>query len=142
LGWKQEDMQRAALVARFHCGALPTRSHKTMRDLLSAEQAIIVRLAAILRLANAFDANHDGHVRRIRLANAEPARRRNGFLHKPVPLGKNEALVIAAEGYAQGTATAQAVAGERYLLETVLRRPIIVRPASGTRSAFTTRQSP
>jgi hypothetical protein len=51
----------------------------------------------------------------------------NGFLRKPAPLGKNEALVIAAEGFIQGTPTAQTVAAERYLLETVVRRPVIVR---------------
>jgi len=31
LGWKPADMQRAAVVARFHCGALPTRRHKLLR---------------------------------------------------------------------------------------------------------------
>jgi len=48
-------------------------------------------------------------------------------VRKPTGLGKNEPLVIVAEGYADGTPTAQTVAAERYLLETVLRRPIIVR---------------
>ena len=130
LGWKPENMTRAALVARFHAGALPTRSHKALRDLLPDEQKNVIRLAAILRLANALDAGHDGHVRRIKIENADSAKRRtNGFLTKPTPLGKNEALVIAAEGYVDGTPTAQVVAAERYLLETVLRRPVIVRAA-------------
>src|SRR5579862_5305496 len=31
LGWKAESMARAAVVARFHCGALPTLSHKALR---------------------------------------------------------------------------------------------------------------
>jgi exopolyphosphatase/pppGpp-phosphohydrolase len=128
LGWKEEDMRRAALVARFHCGALPVRSHKALHDLLPDEQRIIVRLSAILRLANALDSAHDGHIRRLRIENAPPSlRRMNGFLRKPAPLGKNEALVIAAEGFIQGTPTAQMVAAERYLLETVIRRPVIVR---------------
>jgi CHAD domain-containing protein/HD superfamily phosphodiesterase len=133
LGWKAEDMQRAAIVARFHCGALPSRSHKTMRDLLANEQRTIVRLAAILRLANALDSAHDGHVRGVRVEAETVRRRTNGFLRKPAVPGKNEALVIAAEGYADGTPTAQAVAAERYLLETVLRRPVIVRSASNFR---------
>ena len=127
LGWKAENMQRAAIVARFHCGALPTRSHKTLRDLLPDEQRITIQLAAILRLANALDAAHDGHIRRVRIENAPAEKRRtNGFLRKPVGLAKNEALVIGAEGYAVGSATAQAIAAERYLLETVLRRPVVV----------------
>lgn len=132
LGWKEEDMRRAAVVARFHCGALPTRSHKTLRDLLPDEQKITIQLAAILRLANALDAAHDGHIRRVQIENVAAApngrqHRTNGFLRKPTPVGKNEALVIAAEGYAPGSATAQTIAAERYLLETVLRRPVVVK---------------
>lgn len=128
LGWKAENMAQAAIVARFHCGALPTRSHKALRDLLPDAQRNVIRLAAVLRLANAFDSAHDGHIRRAKIENADSRKgRSNGFLRKPTPLGKNEALVIAAEGYVEGTPTAQAIAAERYLLETVLRRPVVVR---------------
>jgi len=131
LGWKPENMSRAALVARFHCGALPSRSHKALRDLLPEEQRIIIRLSAVLRLANAFDVSHDGHIRKVRVETSAHAKQRiNGFARKAVPLGKGEALIIAAEGYADGTATAQAVAAERYLLETVLRRPVMVKAMS------------
>lgn len=134
LGWNERAMQQAAIIARFHCGALPTRSHTLVRDLLPDEQKSVIRLSAVLRLANALDSSHDGHVRRVKIENVIPAKQRsNGFLRKPNPFGKNEALVISAEGYADGTATAQSVAAERYLLETVLRRPIIVRPASADR---------
>lgn len=132
LGWKAENMARAAIVARFHCGALPTRSHEALRDLLPEEQRTVIRLAAVLRLANALDAAHDGHIRRVKIESAllhakNHADRRNGFLQKRTPLGKNEALIICAEGYADGTPTAQAIAAERYLLETVLRRPVVVK---------------
>lgn len=131
LGWKVENMARAALVARFHAGALPTRGHKALRDLLSEEQKVIIRLSAILRLSNALDVAHDGRVRRVKIENAHPGhsrqRRVNGLLRSPTQMEKNEALVIAAEGYADGTPTAQSVAAERYLLETVLRRPVVVK---------------
>ena len=140
LGWKAETMSRAATVARFHCGALPTRSHKTLRDLFPDEQKRIIRLAAVLRLANAFDIAHDGHIRKVKVEHAESAangRKSNGFRRKVTPPGKNEVLVIAAEGYVDGTPTAQAVAAERYLLEMVLKRPVLVRglrhPPSGVR---------
>ena len=132
LGWKPETTARAAIVARFHCGALPSRTHKALRDLFPDEQKIVIRLSAILRLANALDSGHDGQIRKVKIENvpAEQKRRSNGFLRKLPPLGKNEALAIAAEGYADGTPTAQAIAAERYLLETVLRRPIVVRAAN------------
>jgi CHAD domain-containing protein/HD superfamily phosphodiesterase len=144
LGWNAQDMQRAAIVARFHSGALPTRSHKALRDLLPDEQKTTIQLAAILRLANAFDASHDGHIRRLQIENGQSesskiengkpegrsnrTRRTNGFLQKPAAgLAKNEALIIAAEGYTPGSPTAQTIAAERHLLETVLGRPVMVR---------------
>jgi CHAD domain-containing protein/HD superfamily phosphodiesterase len=127
LGWEEGDMRRAAIIARFHAGALPTRSHKALRDLLPDEQKLTIRLAAILRLANALDVAHDGHIRRVQIENAPAGKRRtNGFLRKPATLARNEALVIAAEGYTPGSPTAQTIAAERYLLETVLRRPVVV----------------
>ncbi len=132
LGWKPENVARAALVARFHCGALPARSHKSLRDLLPDEQQIVIQLAAILRLANALDAPHDSHIRRVKIENAvaqsnHRQQTTNGFLRKPAKLGPNEALVIAAEGFIPGSSTAQAAAAERYLLETVLRRPVVIK---------------
>jgi len=134
LGWSAEDMQRAAVVARFHCGALPVRSHKALRDLPLDEQKVIIRLAAILRLANALDGAHDGHVLKVGIENSAVSsngrnRQADGFLRKPAPLARNEAVVIAAEGYTPGSPTAQTVAAERHLLETILRRPVIVKPA-------------
>jgi hypothetical protein len=108
--------------------------------LLPPEQKTAIQLAAVLRLANALDAAHDGHIRKVKIENAgaqakDAQRRTNGFVRKPPALGKNEAVVIAAEGYANGTPTAQTVAAERYLLETVLRRPVVVKSASGFRRA-------
>jgi CHAD domain-containing protein len=116
LGWKAADMQRAALVARFHRGPLPTRKHEDLRDLLPDEQKATIQLAAILRLANALDAAHDGHIRRIQIEGA------------PIRANGNEAVIIAAEGYSSLSASAQTIAAERHLLETVLHRPVIVKP--------------
>lgn len=151
LGWDPELMQRAAVVARFHAGALPTRSHKAFRDLLPPEQRLITQLAAILRLANAFDAEHDGHIQGVKVVPPFPAarssrttvaqnghkRRISGFVQKPASLGKNDVLVIEAEGYQPGSSTGQTIAAERYLLETVLRHPIIVRPAKNPATRHT-----
>jgi exopolyphosphatase/pppGpp-phosphohydrolase len=129
LGWNEDDMRRASLVARFHVGPLPARRHKSIRDLLPDEQKSVILLSAILRLANALDSAHDGHIRRLKIENAPPpSPRANGSVRRLVLLGKNEALVIAAEGYSQGTTTAQTAAAERYLLETVIRRPVVIRP--------------
>jgi hypothetical protein len=119
LGWKTDDMQRAAIVARFHCGALPTRSHKTLRDLLPNEQKITIQLAAILRLANALDVSHDGHIRRVQV---------EGKPGKSKGMASPSCVTVAAEGYSARSDTARAVAAERYLLEMLLRRPVQIRP--------------
>ncbi len=137
LGWKEADLERAAVVARFHCGALPVRRHKLLRDLLPDEQKAVIQLAAILRLANAMDAGHDGRIQKLRLENAggrnSDGRRvprekhRNGFVRKRAGLAANSALVIDAEGYSPAGSAARSIAAERHLLETVLRRPVIVK---------------
>jgi CHAD domain-containing protein/HD superfamily phosphodiesterase len=116
LGWKSEDVQRAARIARFHSGILPTRGHAILRDLFPDEQKVTVELAGILRLANAFDAGHDSHIRRIQVDNIQ------------IKSNGSEALIIGAEGYSPLGALAQTIAAERYLLETVLRRPVVIRP--------------
>ncbi len=139
LGWKQADLQRAAIVARFHRGILPARNHKLLRDLFPDEQKAVIQLAAILRLANALDAAHDGHIRRLQIENvpngnlppklATPVKKgTNGFLRKPAGLARNEALIVAAEGYSPLGHSAQTIAAERYLLETVLHRPVVMKP--------------
>ena len=131
LGWKEVELQRAAIVARFHRGSLPTRRHKALRDLLPGEQKATIQLAAILRLANAMDAAHDGRIRRLQVQRLHGKGGRqlssDGFRRKPPALGPNQALVIAAEGYSPLTASAQTIAAERHLLETVLQRPVVVK---------------
>jgi CHAD domain-containing protein/HD superfamily phosphodiesterase len=115
LGWKPADLLRAAIVARFHRAALPTRKHKALRDLLPDEQKATIQLAAVLRLANALDAAHDGQIRRIHIESNQRGTK------------GSEPLIIAAEGYSPLARSAQTVAAERHLLETVLHRPVVVR---------------
>ncbi len=115
LGWNAADLQRAAIVARFHRGALPTRRHKSLRDLLPNEQKAAVQLAAILRLANALDASHDGHIQRIKIESNGPK------------VNNREALIISAEGYSPMAQSAQTIAAERHLLEIVLHRAVVVK---------------
>src|SRR6202044_1464338 len=116
LGWKPADLHRAAIVARFHRGALPTRKHKTLRDLLPDEQKAAIQLAEFLRLANPLAAAHDGRIRRIQIENDH------------ITTNSTEALAIAAEGYSPLGPSAQTIAAERHLLEPFLNRPQSLSP--------------
>src|SRR5258708_38079681 len=49
LGWKPADLHRAAIIARFLRGALPTRKHKTLPDLVTYERTGTIQLTAVLR---------------------------------------------------------------------------------------------
>ena len=54
-------------IARYHRRALPQTTHLPYIALDSQDRLIVNKLAAILRLANALDAEHVGKVRRARL---------------------------------------------------------------------------
>jgi CHAD domain-containing protein len=130
LGWKTSDLERAAIVARFHCGALPTRRHKDLRDLSPDEQKAAMQLAAILRLANAMDASHDGRIQHVQVV--ETKSRQNGFERNGHRIGATQALILAAQGYSPTSPAARTIAAERHLLETILHRPIVIRAARRT----------
>ena len=72
-------------------------------------------MAGILRLANAFDSQRDGRIQRLEVHT------QNGFLE------------IAAQGYSPRDRTAESVAAARHLLETVYRRPVMVKALSASK---------
>jgi CHAD domain/HD domain len=108
-GWSPTDLQMAAVVARYHRGVLPRAGQKELKALTASQRQNARFLTGILRLANAFDVRRDGRIRRLEV------RERNGF------------LVVAAEGYSAHDRIGAEVAAARHLLETVFRRPVIVR---------------
>ena len=109
LGWSAEKLGLAGVVARYHRGALPRASQKSLAGLTSQQRRTAVKLAGILRLANAFDADRTGRIQRL------DVHHKNGF------------LLIAAEGYSPQDRMAEAIAAARHLLETVERRPVMVK---------------
>jgi CHAD domain-containing protein/HD superfamily phosphodiesterase len=110
LGWRKGDLVEAAMVARYHRGALPSMRQKAFQGTPLSQRKEISRLAAILRLASAFDASRDGRIERLE------AKSQNGF------------LLIAAQGYSARDQAAETIAAARHLLETVGGRPVMVKP--------------
>jgi CHAD domain-containing protein len=110
LGWSAEKMRWVGIVARYHQGALPRIGQKTILGLSQVQRQAVLKLAGILRLANAFDSERTGRIQRLQV------HEHNGFFE------------IAAQGYSPRDSVAENVAAARHLLETVCRRPVMVKP--------------
>jgi exopolyphosphatase/guanosine-5'-triphosphate,3'-diphosphate pyrophosphatase len=112
-GWTRQDILTMAQVARYHRGALPHGPR--LRNMAAEQRRQIKVLAGILRLANALDAEHDGAIRRITLA------QHDGF------------VVIHAQGLLADSPLAEKIAGARHLLEITCGLPILVQRLPGPR---------
>ena len=130
LGWSARELEMAAVVARYHRGALPRPQRKSMQLLELADRAMAMQLAGILRLANALD-------------------KRNGRESSNAPRLEvslqDRSVVVRAAGYSALDRSAEEVAAARHLLETVLRRPVLVRglrSSAGGSSSRTQRLKP
>jgi exopolyphosphatase/guanosine-5'-triphosphate,3'-diphosphate pyrophosphatase len=66
-GLSQDDMAVVANVARYHRRALPQKSHLPYMALDREARVRVNKLAAILRLANALDADHLQKIQDVRL---------------------------------------------------------------------------
>ena len=107
-GWTAQHLLIAGLAARYHRGALPGPSHQDYSRLRLSMKNTVNFLAGIIRFADAFDCAHDGSLQQIKVADL------------------NGALTIEALGYQERTRAAEKISAARHLLESVLKRPILV----------------
>jgi len=112
LGWSAREMEMAAVVARYHRGPLPRPQGKTVQLLEFADRPLAMQLSGILRLANALD-------KRNGRESANPPRLEVN--------SEDRFVVVRVAGYSALDRSAEEVASARHLLETVLRRPVLVR---------------
>jgi exopolyphosphatase/guanosine-5'-triphosphate,3'-diphosphate pyrophosphatase len=75
LGMSPVEQVIVANVARYHRGAPPKRKHENFGRLDRETRARIVRLSAILRVADGFDRGHVGGVQRVKVRWTERALR-------------------------------------------------------------------
>ena len=122
LGWSARELELAAVVARYHRGALPRLGGKTMQVLALPDRPLAMELAGVLRLANALDMRH-------------------GREHESAPRLEvslqDGCVLVRAAGYSALDRSAEGIAAARHLLETLLRRPVLVRAlrSSGARKS-------
>ncbi len=67
-GLSEQDIQMAALVARYHRRAFPKSSHPGYASLPREKRLTVSKLAAILRAADALDRSHTQSVRNIKVS--------------------------------------------------------------------------
>ena len=111
VGWSEEYLQCVAIVAHYHRGSLPPSNHPIFAGLPAQRRAELMPLAGVLRLANALDDLHDQRISSVAVE------RRNG------------ALTIYAQGLTSSVSPfGEQLAQARYLLETCIKMPIVIRP--------------
>jgi len=110
-GWTREQLQMAALIARYHRGALPHSDHKLFQELTPEHKRLVRALAGVLRLADAFDHPHNGVAPDVKVERAR------------------DFLLIRAPGYRPETRSAERLAAARHLLESSCGMPILIRGA-------------
>jgi exopolyphosphatase/guanosine-5'-triphosphate,3'-diphosphate pyrophosphatase len=59
------EVEVIAQVARYHRRAMPEMSHEEFKTLNEWDRRVVQRLAALLRLADAFDRSHAQHIERV-----------------------------------------------------------------------------
>jgi CHAD domain-containing protein len=123
LGLSARELELAAVVARYHRGALPRPQGKTLQMLELPLRRVAMELAGILRLANALDAQRGQGVNEKENAARLEVSARDG------------AVMVRVAEYSALDRAAEDIAAARHLLETVLRQPVLIRalrtPAAG-----------
>ncbi|WP_168205005.1 Ppx/GppA phosphatase family protein [Bythopirellula goksoeyrii] len=70
-GFRPEEIEIIANVARYHRGALPKRKHENFRRLCDEDQQRVLRMAAVLRLAGGLDRSHNQTVEKVEVRMAD-----------------------------------------------------------------------
>lgn len=110
VGWSEDDMHAIALLVRYHRGPLPVTTNSSFVGLTAKRRKDLLPLIGVLRLANAFDDAHEENISSIKLE------------------CRASEVVVYAEGLQRISRQAERIARSRYLLETISRHPITVRP--------------
>ncbi|NLT66438.1 MAG: CHAD domain-containing protein [Acidobacteria bacterium] len=109
VGCNSEMIRQIALTTRFHCGGLPRSNQKAFSETAEYQRGEIIRLAGILRLANALADT---------LAGGKIGIERSGNV-----------LYINAPKYLSLDKSAEKIAAARHLLEITCQVPILIRQA-------------
>ncbi len=71
LGLTAHDMKLVSVVSRYHRRALPCSAHAEFTALGRDDRAVVLRLASLLRVADALDRGHSQTIRNLRITRGE-----------------------------------------------------------------------
>jgi hypothetical protein len=108
LGWSAEELRWVAVTARYHQGALPRMADSYFVGLSTKRRSELLPVIGMLRLANAFDFDHDRSIARVSVGR------------------QNDVVVLYAQGLQEISPSAERIARARYLLEATCRLPIMI----------------
>ena len=108
LGWMASELRIAAVVVRYHRGALPMGTQKGFAALSPSKQRLVQFLGGILRLACACDWEHNRQIAGLQVESLYPV------------------ITVRAKGYVESAPSAEHIAAARHLLELTCRRPVFV----------------
>ena len=109
-GWSKKDLEFAAVIARFHRRALPYPDRPALTAYELPLRQALIRLAAILRLANALNAKPYRALRRLQIENGP------------------EYVAVHAEGFREGEPLHARLAVALGFLEFALQRSVRILP--------------
>jgi len=112
-GWAEDEWELLGNVVRYHRGAAPKARHKSFGRLTPEHQKAVCVLAGVLRLARA--------LRKSGVESASVLR-----IEKSV-----DALIVYVPGLAETEGTVTRLAAGKYLLESALEQPLILKSAPG-----------
>lgn len=116
-GWDPRMQELLAQLCRYHRRKTPTEKHEAFASLPARDQALVLRLSALLRVADGLDRSHAAAVRDVSV-------RRDG-----------RRLVIHAAGDSDATTEVRAAMKKADALQTVSGRKVVIRqtPAMSAR---------
>lgn len=112
LGWSEDDMHSIAILVRYHRGPLPVTTNSSFVGLTAKRRKDLLPIIGVLRLANAFDDEHEGNISSLGIES------------------RDGSVIVYAEGLRGISRQAERIARARYLLEMISRHPITVRARS------------
>jgi CHAD domain-containing protein len=129
LGWSARELELAAVVARYHRGALPRPRGKIMQRIEMPDRPLATLLAGILRVSVALNARQERNEKqRERAAKSRSQIAGKSAATKRIEVRlQDQVILLRVGGYSALDRFAEEVAAARHLLETVLRRPVLVR---------------